>query len=189
MMSLFSFLVMWIDSYKSIQMIPQNPMNQSNWFLKITFSIHVQQSKASSADPNLVVSETKRGNRDASEYHPNHSYVEWGGSKTHPVGPPAASCQHPVLKNGLVWSDQKIGVTQKCVLSSFAWTMTTPGCLCFCTASALPLLAPTLHQHLFSDLYFVRFVFSTKTLTPWVRPFGKLFAWRSSIIPTRFLCV
>ncbi len=42
--------------------------------------------------------ETKRAHRDASEYHPNHSHMERGGSKTHPIGPPAASCQHPVLK-------------------------------------------------------------------------------------------
>ena len=35
MMSLFSFLVMWIDSYESIQLIPQNP----------NISIRVKQSK------------------------------------------------------------------------------------------------------------------------------------------------
>ncbi len=40
----------------------------------------------------------KRGDRDASENHPNHSHVERGGSKTHPAGPPAASCQHTVLR-------------------------------------------------------------------------------------------
>ena len=37
MMSFFSFLVMWIDSYESIQLIPQNP----------NISICVQQSKTS----------------------------------------------------------------------------------------------------------------------------------------------
>ncbi len=41
---------------------------------------------------------TERGDRDASEYHPNHFHVEREGSKTHPVGPPAASYQHTVLK-------------------------------------------------------------------------------------------
>ena len=30
--------------------------------------------------------------------------VERGGSKTHPVGPPAPSCQHPVLKLN-IWLD------------------------------------------------------------------------------------
>ncbi len=30
--------------------------------------------------------------------HPNHFHVERGGSKTHPVGPPAASCQQTVLR-------------------------------------------------------------------------------------------
>ena len=39
----------------------------------------------------------KQGDRDASEYHHNHSHVVRGGSKLHPVGPPAASCQHTVL--------------------------------------------------------------------------------------------
>ena len=43
-------------------------------------------------------SESKPAQRDASEYHPNHPHMERVGSKTHPVGPPAASWQHPVLK-------------------------------------------------------------------------------------------
>ena len=43
--------------------------------------------------------ETKRAHRVASEYHPNHSHMERGDSKTNPVGLPAASCQHPVLRN------------------------------------------------------------------------------------------
>ena len=42
-------------------------------------------------------SESKPAHRDASEYHPHHSHMEGGWSKTHPVGPPVASCQHPVL--------------------------------------------------------------------------------------------
>ena len=42
-------------------------------------------------------SETKQGDRDASEYHPNHSHVDRGGSKTQPVGPQAAFCQHTLL--------------------------------------------------------------------------------------------
>ncbi len=39
----------------------------------------------------------KQGDRDASEYHPNHFHVVGGGSKMQPVGPPAAFCQHTVL--------------------------------------------------------------------------------------------
>ena len=46
----------------------------------------------------MSFSETKQGDRDASEYHPNHSHVDRGGSKTHPVSPPVASCQHTVLR-------------------------------------------------------------------------------------------
>ncbi len=42
---------------------------------------------------------TKRDDRDASEYHPNHSDMEKGASKTYPIGPQAASCQHTVLKS------------------------------------------------------------------------------------------
>ena len=45
----------------------------------------------------MSFSGTKQGDRDASEYPPNHFHVERGGSKTHPVGPPAASYQHAVL--------------------------------------------------------------------------------------------
>ncbi len=36
---------------------------------------------------------------EASEYHPNCSHMERGGSKTDPVGPSVASCQHPVLRS------------------------------------------------------------------------------------------
>ncbi len=45
----------------------------------------------------MSFSGTKRGDRDASEYHANHFHVERGGSKMHPVSRPAASCQHAVL--------------------------------------------------------------------------------------------
>ena len=40
---------------------------------------------------------SKRADRDASSYHPNHCHTARGGSETHPKCPPAASCQHPVL--------------------------------------------------------------------------------------------
>ncbi len=42
------------------------------------------------------------GDRDASEYHPDHFHVERQGSNTHPVGPPAASCQHAVLSCSVI---------------------------------------------------------------------------------------
>ena len=45
----------------------------------------------------------------------DHSHMERGGSKTHPVGPPAASCQHPVLidyANFFCWKDKNLSVYQ-----------------------------------------------------------------------------
>ncbi len=47
-------------------------------------------------------SETKQADRDASEYHPNHCHTDRGGSKTHPIHPPADSYQHTVLKAGCI---------------------------------------------------------------------------------------
>ncbi len=46
----------------------------------------------------MILLEIKQAHRDASEYHPNHSHKERVGSMTHPLGPPASTCQHPVLR-------------------------------------------------------------------------------------------
>ncbi len=42
-------------------------------------------------------SETKQADQDDSEYHPNHCHTDRGGSKTHPIHPPADSYQHTVF--------------------------------------------------------------------------------------------
>ncbi len=64
---------------------------------------------------------TKPAHMDASEYHPDHSHVERGGSRTHPLGPPAASCQHTVLKElwNYVKSDLEIWVEKQCAKDIF----------------------------------------------------------------------
>ena len=67
------------------------------FFLHVAMIVVILRSMSVHSFSFFWVSGTKRGYRDASEYHPNHFHVERGGSKMHPVSPPAASCQHPVL--------------------------------------------------------------------------------------------